>query len=172
MVDRRRHEIDLFGDDRERNALTLSGAATGPVWEGEVVDCVTVTTNCPLGPSSGVYITSLLTGAWGASGSTYALAGSPANVSTAASMQNAVYYTGPGRRSIPVRSMTIPVQASTLAATTGFAPHMADGPLLGAGLARAGLAQTWGGFTNPANCSDPTVDRVKADAERHAIHPL
>ncbi len=78
------------------NILTLTTNAVGPMWEGEIVNCAPVTTNCTNGPLSGVYITSLASGAWGVSGSTYDLAGSPANVSVASAMQNPVYYSGAG----------------------------------------------------------------------------
>ena len=90
------------------------------MWEGEVVDCVTVSGGCPLGQSSGIYISSLASGAWGASGSTYNLAGSPANISTAAAMQNAVYYTGGGPAFYSGPQNDVPVQGSGLAGTVGY----------------------------------------------------
>lgn len=149
------------------SVLTLSAASSGPMWEGEVVDCATVTTNCPLSQASGVYITGLdaaSTSGWGVSGSKYDLAGSPANVTTAASMQNAVYYLGPGPAFFSGPENDAPVQASNLAATTGYAPHMANGAFAGRRIGARWAAQTWGNLTNTANASDPTVDRVKADA--------
>ena len=51
--------------------LTLGGAATGPMWEGEVLGCAPYSQTCPF---LGVYIQSLASGTWGASGSTYNLA--------------------------------------------------------------------------------------------------
>ena len=45
---------------------------------------------------------------------------------------------------------------------------MANGPFAARRVAARWAALTWGGLTNPANASDPTLDRVKANAERHA----
>ena len=80
------------------NVLTLSAAAVGPMWEGEVLGCVTYSPSaCSIGPLSGVYITSLASGAWGASGSSYNLANATGiTISSASPMQNAMYYSGSG----------------------------------------------------------------------------
>ena len=134
------------------------------MWEGEVVDCVTVGGGCLMTQSSGIYIASLASGAWGASGSTYNLAGSPANIGSAAVMQNAVYYTGGGPAFYSGPQNDVPVQGSTLAATGGYAAHMADGPFAARRVAARWACLQWGGLTSPANCSDPFLDRAKANA--------
>jgi hypothetical protein len=51
--------------------LTLSGAATGPMWEGEALECNPYAAFCAL--PIGTEITGLASGTWGASGSTYNL---------------------------------------------------------------------------------------------------
>jgi hypothetical protein len=54
--------------------LTLTSAATGPMWEGEVVGCNPYSTSCAL--PVGTYIVALQSGTWGANSSVYTL-GSP-----------------------------------------------------------------------------------------------
>ena len=71
----------LFSGTIASNVLTLTSAATGPMWEGEIVSCATFSLTCAVTP--GAYIASLASGTWGASGSTYNLGGSPANVGSA-----------------------------------------------------------------------------------------
>ena len=136
--------------------LTLgSSPAVGPMWEGEVVDCVTVSTACPLYPQSGVYITGLTGGAWGAAGSTYSLANAGTTVvSPAAPMQNAVYYSGAGPA----------LYLGALNDTQSF-----DGTHPGGGMAggRRGTsrwaAMIYEASLNGGAAEDPKVDRVKAD---------
>jgi hypothetical protein len=155
-----------FSGSIASGVLTLSAAASGPMWEGEVVDCATVGGGCGLSQASGVYITGLdatsPTG-WGASGSKYDLAGASGVTATGA-MQNAVYYLGPGPALYSGPMNDVPVQASVLSQTTGYSPHMANGAFAGRRVGARWAAQTWGNLTNQANASDPTVDRVKADA--------
>jgi hypothetical protein len=144
------------------NILTLTANAVGPMWEGEIVNCAPVTTNCANGALSGVYITSLASGAWGVSGSTYALAGSPANVSVASAMQNPVYYSGAGSAYYLGTLNDIIVQTTGLAGTTGRAPHPSNGFTGGRRATSRWAAMIYG--ANGGNASDPKVDRVKADA--------
>lgn len=134
------------------NVLTLTSAATGPMWEGEVIGGAGVT--------PGAYILNLASGSWGASGSTYNLGGSPANIGTATAMQNAVYYLGPGPAFYAGPMNDNVVQASNLAATTGYSPHPSSGFTGGRRIGNRLAALTWGGLTNPSNASDPTLSRA------------
>ncbi len=75
--------------------MTLTAAATGPMWEGEVIECNPYTSTCalPLGTES----VSLATGAWRASGSTYNVTSDQSPFTAAASagtiaMHNAMWY--------------------------------------------------------------------------------
>jgi hypothetical protein len=141
------------------NVLTLTSAVTGSMWEGEIVGGAGVT--------AGAYILDLKSGTWGASGSTYDLGGSPADVGSSGSpvaMKNAVFYLGPGPAFYAGPMNDVAVQASTLAATTGQSPHPWNGFAGGRRVASRWAAEIWGGLTNVANASDPTLDRVKADA--------
>ena len=145
--------------------LTLSGAATGQMWEGEVIGCMTVSTACSINSQSGVYITGLASGAWGASGSTYSLAGSPASVSSAAPMTNLVYYSGSGPAFYAGALNDINDQNSGLNGTTGANPHPTNG---WNGFRRSSArwaATIWGAdASNSTPAADPIIDRVKADA--------
>ena len=134
------------------NVLTLTSAATGPMWEGEVIGGAGVT--------PGAYILNLASGSWGASGSTYNLGDSPANIGTATAMQNAVYYLGPGPAFYAGPMNDNVVQASNLAATTGYSPHPSSGFTGGRRIGNRLAALTWGGLTNPSNASDPTLSRA------------
>jgi hypothetical protein len=144
------------------NILTLTTNAVGPMWEGEIVNCAPVTTNCTNGPLSGVYITNLASGAWGVSGSTYDLAGSPANVSVASAMQNPVYYSGAGSAYYLGTLNDIIVQTTGLAGTIGRTPHPSNGFTGGRRATSRWAAMIYG--ANGGNASDPKVDRFKADA--------
>ena len=75
--------------------MTLTAAATGPMWEGEVIECNPYTSTCAL--PLGTEIVSLATGAWGASGSTYNVTSDQSPFTAAASagtiaMHNAMWY--------------------------------------------------------------------------------
>lgn len=144
------------------SVLTLSANAVGPMWEGEIVNCVVVSTSCNVGPLSGVYITSLASGAWGQNGSSYHLAGSPASVSVASAMQNPVYYSGSGTATYLGTLNDIIVQTTGLAGTTGRSPHTSNGFMGGRRATSRWAAMIYG--ANGGNASDPKVDRVKADA--------
>ena len=145
------------------SVLTLTTNATGPMWEGEIVGCAPVNTNCTIGPLSGVYITGLTSGAWGAAGSTYSLAGSPPAVTVASAMQNPVYYSGSGPAFYAGTLNDIDVQQTTgLAGTTGRSPHTEHGFTGGRRATSRWAAMIYG--ANGGNATDPKVDRVKADA--------
>jgi hypothetical protein len=140
--------------------LTLTSAVTGSNWEGEIVGGPGVT--------AGTFILDLKTGTWGANGSTYDLGGSPANVGSLGSpvaMKNAVFYLGPGPAFYAGPMNDVAVQTNgSLAGTTGQSPHPWNGFAGGRRVASRWAAEIWGGLTNVANASDPTLDRVKADA--------
>jgi hypothetical protein len=150
-----------FSGSIASGVLMLSGAATGTMWEGEVIDCVSVTGGCTVGSSGGIYITSLAGGTWGANGSTYNLAGA-SGVSSSGAMQNALYNpSGPAYYLGPLND--VPVQGSFLQ-SSGYAPHMAEGSFAGRRAGARLAAQVWGAFTSLANASDATLDRTKASA--------
>jgi hypothetical protein len=141
------------------SVLTLSANAVGPMWEGEIISGA--------GLSGGIDITGLTGGSWGASGSTYALGGA-SGVSFTGAMQNAVYYQGAGPAiyagalNDDVTQAGSDVPGGTVA--LGYAPHPGTGFAGGRRLGSRLGCLVWGGLTNPANCSSPTIDRTKADA--------
>ena len=76
--------------------LTLTTAATGTMWEGEVLECNPFSLSCAL--PLGTEIVSLASGTWGASGSTYNVRSDIASFIAAASagtlaLHNALFYT-------------------------------------------------------------------------------
>ena len=86
--------------------LTLNTGVTGTLWEGEILGCNPYSTACagqtgatPL-ITLGTQITGILSGTWGASGSTYSLTSpsGPTGVVNVSSqpMMNEAYYTGAG----------------------------------------------------------------------------
>ena len=157
--------------------LTLTTAATGQVWEGEVLGCNPSRASCPLG--TGTYIQQLCTAAlcgtvspagFGANGSTYFLTAiSTAEtfisaIATPISMTNAMYYTGPGGgfNIGPYNDQNI--QGGGLVSSAGVGPHGGSGQQ---GMGRIGRRMgclTWGALTNKANCQAPFPDRNAADA--------
>jgi hypothetical protein len=144
------------------NVLTLKADTTFPMWEGEILNCAPVTTNCTNGPFSGVYITSLTSGAWGKNGSTYALAGSPANVSVTSTMQNPVFYSGTGPAYYVGTLNDVIVQSQGLSGTVGRNPHTAAGFTGGR---RA--TSRWAAMIdchNGGNCDDPKLSRANDSA--------
>jgi hypothetical protein len=149
------------------SVLTLTSAVTGSNWEGEIVGGPGVT--------PGTFILDLKTGTWGANGSTYDLGGSPADVGSSGSpvaMKNAVFYLGPGPAFYAGPMNDVAVQSNGgLAGTTGLSPHPWNGFAGGRRVASRWAAEIWGGLKNltanlpvPPLASDPTLDRVKADA--------
>ena len=143
--------------------LTLgTSPAVGPMWEGELIGCAPVNTNCSIGPLSGVYITALSSGTWGGASSTYSLAGSPPAVSVSSAMQNPVYYSGAGPANYLGTLNDITVQATNLSGTTGESPHPWYGFAGGRRATSRWAAMIYG--ANGGNASDPKEDRVAADA--------
>jgi hypothetical protein len=138
--------------------LTLTSNAVGPVWEGEVIG------GSAIGSSTGIYITSLASGSWGASGSTYVIANPNSVATTNTALFNDIFYKGAGPAIYAGTENDINVQQGGLAGTTALAVHAANGPTGGPRLGRRLGSMIWGGLTSLANSSAPSVDRVKADA--------
>jgi hypothetical protein len=94
----------VTGGGTSNPILTLNSAVTGSLWEGEALGCNPYSTACSgmggVTPSItlGTQITGILSGTWGASGSTYSLTSpsGPTGVVNVASqpMTNEAYYTG------------------------------------------------------------------------------
>ncbi len=152
------------------STLTLTSAATGSMWEGEVLGCNPFSLGCQVAP--GTYITALATGVWGASGSTYSLNQSGClTTCTGIALANALQYPGPGPSIFAGPLNDIAVQGNPGVAAAGQSFHGTNG-FAGAGgrVGRRWAAAVWGGLTNPnpalpaPNASNPTLDRVKADA--------
>lgn len=145
--------------------LTLDADTAYPMWEGEILGCVTLSTNCNIGPYSGNYITGLATGAWGKSGSTYTLGGTVIDTAASQAMQNPVYYSGPGGALYAGTLNDILVQNQGLAGTTGRNPHTAAGFTGGRRATSRWAAMIYGNAPgNATPATDPKVDRVEADA--------
>ena len=163
----------MFSGTISGSTLTLtSGTAGYTPWEGLVLGCNPFSLGCQV--AQGTYITALLTGTWGASGSTYSLnqAGCLPTCTNLA-LENAVQYqgSGPTIEVGPMNDISVqegpPVQT---ALAPGISPHGTSGV---AGMGRVGrrwACAVWGGLTNgdpmvPApSCGDPTLDRTAADA--------
>jgi hypothetical protein len=147
------------------SVLTLSAAAVGPMWEGEIVDCVTVSPSaCSIGPSSGVYITSRASGAWGASGSSYNLANAAGiSIASASLMQNPVYYSGPGPALfLGTQNDIEEFWPSGLSETTSRAVHPGAGFMGGRRATSRWSAMIW--CHNGGGCDDPKLSRANDSA--------
>ena len=146
------------------STLTLSGAATGQMWEGEVLGCNPFSLGCQV--ALGTQIQKLASGTWGANGSTYTLTQAGCNpapadcTTTPFAMENAVIYPGP---SIYAGSLNdIVVQGSVPTSAPGQSFHATSGFAGGGGrVGRRWAAQIWGGLTSLANASNPTLSRAK-----------
>ena len=150
--------------------LTLSAAAVGPMWEGEPIGVG--------GAPTGDYIIDLKSGTWGASGSTYDVGNcggsssscTATNVLAVASggspvaMSNSAYYLGSGPAFYAGPMNDIAVSVADINNTAGVSSTPTNGFAGGRRVAARLAAATYGGLTSPANASDPTLDRVKADA--------
>ena len=66
------------------------------------------------------------------------------SIAASGSMQNAVYYLGPGPAYYSGPMSDVPVKASASRRTTGYAPHMANGAFAGRRVGARWAAQTWG----------------------------
>ena len=144
--------------------LTLSGASTGPMWEGEVVGCATFSLTCAIPP--GTYITSLLTGTWGASGSTYGLA-NPTSIpigaiGSATAMANSVYYTAGPVIYAGAMNDSADVASNGVNGSDGYFAHPTFGLASASRIGRKWSADIYGGLTG--NAARPALDRVKAHA--------
>jgi hypothetical protein len=141
--------------------LTLTSNAVGPMWEGEILGCVTYNvTTCPMGPLSGAFITGLTGGAWGTSGSTYNLSVSPGNL-TNQPLHNAVYYSGSGPALYLGALNDIIVQSQGLTGTIGRNPHPSNGFTGARRAASRWAAMLWEAST--ANSNQTTDPNLAAD---------
>ena len=104
--------------------FTLTSNAVGPMWEGEVIGINGVTS------PTGVYITSLAGGAWGASGSTYNISNAGSvSIGSATAMHNDVFYTGPGPAFYAGTLNDLTVLNTGAAGLLGNSPHPGAGSL-------------------------------------------
>lgn len=154
--------------------LTLDSAVAGSLWEGEVLGCNPFSTACAgTGGSTplitlGTQIAGLLSGTWGASGSTYSLTapGGAANVVNVSSqpMINQVYYSGgPAYYIGPVNDIVVQSSgASGIGGTDGHPWYgFTGGRRIGA---RAGILAAAALSNNPSLASHPTLSRPKISA--------
>jgi hypothetical protein len=136
--------------------LTLTAAATGRMWEGEVLAGNGI-------PACVITITSRAGGAWGAIGSTYNLAAisgvTVPTIGTATAMTNAVYYLGPSPAFYIGPANDLNVQNSLLAGSTNQGAHPTKGFAGGRRIAARWAAGAMGAMTTPANASNATLDR-------------
>ena len=132
----------VTGGGTSNPVLTLNSAVTGTLWEGEVLGCNPYSTACSgmggVTPSItlGTQITGILSGTWGASGSTYSLTSpaGPTGVVNVASqpMINEVYYSGGGPPFTPA-ACTTSLTRSAAASHRRHPGHLAAGGRRAAG---------------------------------------
>ena len=142
------------------NVLTISADSVGPMWEGEVLG------GAAMGSSTGIYIIGLHNGSpagWGKATSTYDLAGAT-GVTATDSFFNDIFYKGAGPAFYAGPLNDIIVQNGSLAGSTGYSAHAANGPAGGPRSGRRWGAEIWQGLNNPNVPNDPTPDRVKSNA--------
>jgi hypothetical protein len=144
--------------------LTLSGAATGPMWEGETIGCNPFSTGCAVTP--GTYILSLASGTWGAGGSTYNLRNDTtiaiSNVASSTTMMNAALYTaGPAIYAGANNDNAVACCSGGLNGSDGYSPHPAQGPEGAGRIGRRWGADIYGAISGAA--SSPTLDRNVSD---------
>ncbi len=155
--------------------LTLNSAVTGSLWEGEALGCNPYSTACSgMGGATtqitlGTQITGLLSGTWGANGSTYSLTapGGPTAVVNVSSqpMTNAVYYTGGGPAYYVDGAKDAAVQQTAAAGAGGVDGHPWSGITGGRRIgARAGILAAAALSNNPSLASEPTLSRTKIAA--------
>ena len=142
--------------------LTLDADTTYPMWEGEILGCVTLSTNCNIGPYSGNYITGLASGAWGKSGSTYTLGGTVIDTIASQALQNPVFYSGLGPAFYAGTLNDVLVQSQGLSGTTGRNPHTAAGFTGGRRAASRWAAMIY--CHNGGSCDDPKLSRANDSA--------
>ncbi len=159
----------VTGGGTSSPVLTLNSPVTGSLWEGEVIGCDPYSTACAgFGGSTplitlGTQISGLLSGTWGASGSTYSLTapGGATNVVnvSAQPMTNEVYYTGGGPAIYIGPDNDVVVQdGGTGIGGVGGRPWygVTGGRRLGA---RGGILAAAGLSNNPTLAAEPTLAR-------------
>ena len=165
----------VTGGGTSNPVLTLNSAATGTLWEGEVLGCNPYSTACSgMGGGTpsitlGTQIAGLLSGTWGANGSTYSLT-SPSgptgvvNVSSQA-MTNEIYYTGGGAAHNIGPESDVSTQEGAALGIGGYDGHPWSGPFGGRRIgARAGILAAAFLTNNPSLASEPTLSRTKIAA--------
>ena len=151
-----------FSGSISSGQLTLSADTTDPMWEGEIIG--PAGGNTSFASPTGIYITSLASGAWGKNGSKYNLAGASA-VTASGAMINDVYYKGPNPTIYGGALNDITVQQlSGLAGTLAPSPHPWNGPAGGGRVGRRWASLFYGGTTNAANSSAPIISRANDSA--------
>jgi hypothetical protein len=154
-----------FNGTLTTSLLTLTSASSGVPFEGMVLGCNPGSVTCSIG--LGTYITGLASGTWGANGSTYNTAGPGCSPTcTNIAMQNIVDYQGSGAQIYagPMSDIVVQGGPPSTAGPIGYSPHGTNGPWGSGRVGRRWACAVWGGLSSPANCSNPTLDRTKADA--------
>jgi hypothetical protein len=153
----------------DTGTLTLTSAITSgqQIWEGESIGCIPYSFTC--GVPVGTYITGILSGTWGASGSTYGLAAYTTIPTTGSSgspitMGNAVAYTGNGIFSYcgPDNDYNLQGVTTSSALVSGVPSPHSDGGIFGSvrETRRAGLC-AWSLLSNaPSFAADATLSRA------------
>ena len=165
----------VTGGGTSNPILTLNSAVTGTLWEGEVLGCDPYSTACSgmggVTPSItlGTQISGLLSGTWGANGSTYSLTSpsGPTGVVSVSSqaMTNEVYYTGGGRAYDIGPESDVSTQEAAALGIGGTDGHPWSGPFGGRRIgARAGILAAAALTNNPSLASEPTLSRTKIAA--------
>jgi len=160
----------VTGGGTSNPILTLNSAVTGSLWEGEALGCNPYSTACSgmggVTPSItlGTQITGILSGTWGASGSTYSLTSpsGPTGVVNVASqpMTNEAYYAGGPAYDIGPES-DVNTQVENAAGIGGLDGHPWNGAFGGRRIgARAGILAAAALTNNPSLASEPTLSRT------------
>ena len=159
----------ITGGGTSSPVLTLNTCVAGSLWEGEVIGCNPYSAACGgFGGSTplitlGTQISGLLSGTWGASGSTYSLTapGGATNVVnvSAQPMTNEVYYSGGGPAIYigPDNDVVVQAGGPRYRRRRGHPWYGVTGARrLGA---RAGILAAAGLSNNPTLASEPTLAR-------------
>ncbi|HEY1780305.1 MAG TPA: hypothetical protein VGG79_07720 [Roseiarcus sp.] len=142
------------------SVMTLTAPATGPMWEGEVIECNPYSAACVLPP--GTELVSLASGAWGASGSTYNVTSdqnsfAAAHTAGTIALHNAMWYP-PGTGAYVGPYVDLSMQNGY---GGGYAVETGGG--MNGGLRyghRAGVEIGAALSGHPEHGSDPTLDRT------------
>ena len=161
----------VTGGGTSNPVLTLNSAVTGSLWEGEVLGCNPYSTACSgMGGATpkitlGTQITGILSGSWGASGSTYSLnspSGPTGVVNVAAQpMINEVYYSGGAPAVYAGGLHDIVDQFGPASSIGGESEHPWNGVAGGRRIGtRFGIETAAALSANPSLASPPTLNRA------------